>query len=243
MSNAGWPSRRQVVAGAGAIAAGVMTTAHAASPLPMAHGYVFHDHRNTKRWKQGDRGIANVLVSNGVEVVRTDADGRWQLPAPPVSEVFVIKPPGWSLPRGPLGLTSFSQCVTAAIGNSAEIAEANSSSSIDFALQAADEKGAFVVALVADTQPQSDLELFRSRLENIIDMAHPMVLLAQRIDWDALGASFGKFFTEKGRPALPTRLLVGLHLIKHMEGLSDEAVCAAWVQNQGNRFGLTPRVE
>ena len=159
MSNAGWPSRRQVVAGAGAIAAGVMTTAHAASPLPMAHGYVFHDHRNTKRWKQGDRGIANVLVSNGVEVVRTDADGRWQLPAPPGSEVFDIKPPGWSLPRGPLGLTSFSQCVTAAIGNSAEIAEANSSSSIDFALQAADEKGAFVVALVADTQPQSDLEL------------------------------------------------------------------------------------
>jgi transposase, IS5 family len=85
-------------------------------------------------------------------------------------------------------------------------------------------------------QPKSDLELFRSRLENIIDMAHPMVLLAQRIDWDAIAASFGKFFTEKGRPALPTRLLVGLHLIKHMEGLSDEAVCAAWVQNPYHQY-------
>lgn len=85
-------------------------------------------------------------------------------------------------------------------------------------------------------QPKSDLELFRSRLENIIDMAHPLVLLAQRIDWDALGASFGKFFCEKGRPALPTRLLVGLHLIKHMEGLSDEAVCTAWVQNLYHQY-------
>jgi IS5 family transposase len=85
-------------------------------------------------------------------------------------------------------------------------------------------------------QPKSDLDIFRSRLENIIDMRHPTVLLAQRIDWDAIAASFGKFFTEKGRPALPTRLLVGLHLIKHMEGLSDEAVCAAWVQNPYHQY-------
>lgn len=53
---------------------------------------------------------------------------------------------------------------------------------------------------------------------------------------NALGASFGKFFTEKGRPALPTRLLVELHLIKHMEGLSDEAVRAAWVQNPYHQY-------
>jgi transposase, IS5 family len=85
-------------------------------------------------------------------------------------------------------------------------------------------------------QPQSDLDIFRSRLENIIDMRHPTVLLAQRIDWDAIATSFGKYFTEKGRPALPTRLLVGLHLIKHMEGLSDEAVCAAWVQNPYHQY-------
>jgi transposase, IS5 family len=85
-------------------------------------------------------------------------------------------------------------------------------------------------------QPKSDLDIFRSRLENIIDMRHPTVLLAQRIDWDAMAVSFGKFFCEKGRPALPTRLLVGLHLIKHMEGLSDEAVCAAWTQNPYHQY-------
>ena len=85
-------------------------------------------------------------------------------------------------------------------------------------------------------QPQSDLDIFKSRLDNMIDMKHPMVLLAQRIDWDEITVSFGKFFTEKGRPALPTCLLVGLHLIKHMQGLSDEAVCAAWVENPYHQF-------
>jgi hypothetical protein len=30
---------------------------------------------------------------------------------------------------------------------------------------------------------------------------------------------------------LPTRLMVGLHLIKHARGLSDEQVCAQWLEN------------
>ncbi len=30
---------------------------------------------------------------------------------------------------------------------------------------------------------------------------------------------------------LPTRLMAGLHLLKHMEGLSDEVVCKRWVEN------------
>lgn len=36
---------------------------------------------------------------------------------------------------------------------------------------------------------------------------------------------------KRGRPGLSTRLMVGLHLLKHKEGLSDEAVCARWVES------------
>jgi hypothetical protein len=35
----------------------------------------------------------------------------------------------------------------------------------------------------------------------------------------------------KGRAGLPTRLMAGLHLLKHMKGLSDEQVCAVWLEN------------
>ena len=53
---------------------------------------------------------------------------------------------------------------------------------------------------------QDDLELFRSRLENIIDQRHPLVRLARLIDWRVFEERFGKLYAEAaGRPALPTR--------------------------------------
>ena len=76
-----------------------------------------------------------------------------------------------------------------------------------------------------------DDELFRMQLTNMIDMDHPLVKVAQLIDWSQFDEGFGRFYTQKGRPGLPTRLLAGLHLLKHMEGLSDEAVCKRWIEN------------
>ena len=77
-----------------------------------------------------------------------------------------------------------------------------------------------------------DLELFRSRLENIVDARHPLVRLAKLIDWRRFDEAFGALYTEKiGRPGLPTRLMVGLHMLKHMDGLSDEAVCARYLDS------------
>jgi IS5 family transposase len=75
-------------------------------------------------------------------------------------------------------------------------------------------------------------DLFRQRLTSIIDARHPLVKLAARIDWVELDARFaGRFVAERGRPALPVRLMVGLHLLGQIKNLSDEAVCAAWVEN------------
>jgi IS5 family transposase len=75
-------------------------------------------------------------------------------------------------------------------------------------------------------------DLFRQRLTSIIDARHPLVKLAARIDWAALEARFaGRFVAERGRPALPVRLMVGLHLLGQIKNLSDEAVCAVWVEN------------
>lgn len=75
-------------------------------------------------------------------------------------------------------------------------------------------------------------DLFRSRLETIIDPGHELVRLAALIDWARFDDAFGAHYHErKGRPGLPTRLMAGLHLLKHMKGLSDEEVCALWVEN------------
>ena len=80
--------------------------------------------------------------------------------------------------------------------------------------------------------PETDQELFRSRLENIVDARHPLVRLAGLVDWQHFEAAFGALYKDGiGRPALPTRLMVGLHLLKHMDGLSDEAVCARYLDS------------
>src|SRR5215218_8736902 len=77
----------------------------------------------------------------------------------------------------------------------------------------------------------ADEDLFRSRLVNILDPRHELLRLAALIDWGALDAAFGPLYAEAGRPGLPTRLMAGLHLLQHAKGLSDEQVCAQWIEN------------
>ncbi len=82
------------------------------------------------------------------------------------------------------------------------------------------------------TPEPSSGDLFRMLLENIIDQRHELVRLAGLIDWARFDEAFGAFYDDqKGREGLPTRLMAGLHLLKHMKGLSDEQVCAAWLEN------------
>lgn len=78
-------------------------------------------------------------------------------------------------------------------------------------------------------EPQDDL--FRTRLENLVDPQHALVRLAGLIAWERFEAAFGALCTDGGRPGLPTRLMVGLHLLKHMDGSSDEAVCARYLDS------------
>jgi transposase, IS5 family len=75
-------------------------------------------------------------------------------------------------------------------------------------------------------------DLFRSRLDQIINMKHELVRLAQAIDWPALEARFGTVYSDgPGMPPLPTRLMAGLAILKHTFNLSDEVLCERWVEN------------
>jgi IS5 family transposase len=79
-------------------------------------------------------------------------------------------------------------------------------------------------------KPQADL--FRLRLEQIMDMEHPLCRLSRQIDWPSFEKAFGQFYSPGvGRPGLPIRLLVGLHYLKHACGESDETVVNRWLEN------------
>jgi len=75
-------------------------------------------------------------------------------------------------------------------------------------------------------------DLFRSRLDQIINMKHALVKLAHATDWRFLEGKFGAVYQEgPGRPPLPTRLMAGLAILKHTYDLSDEVLCERWVEN------------
>jgi transposase, IS5 family len=84
------------------------------------------------------------------------------------------------------------------------------------------------------SQPRDDRQddLFRSSLEQIINLRHPLVRLAAEINWDFLAKRFSSVCRlGPGQPPLPTRLVAGLFILKHMHNLSDEALCDRWVEN------------
>ena len=72
-------------------------------------------------------------------------------------------------------------------------------------------------------------DLFRARLEQIINLKHELVQLAGKIDWDWIDREIAPLYSDKGRPGIETRFVIGLLLLKHIYGLSDEGVCERWV--------------
>ena len=88
-------------------------------------------------------------------------------------------------------------------------------------------------------KPRDDRQrdLLRPGLEDIVDLGHPLVRLAGVIDWQFLERRFSRVCKPgDGRPPLPTRLVAGLLILKHMHSLSDEALCARWLENPYYQF-------
>ena len=98
-------------------------------------------------------------------------------------------------------------------------------------------------------------DFFRNRLDQMIDLRHPLAVLANRMPWQELEASLAHRFARQvragkriedmdlfgpsvsvvgsgvaaaGRPRLPTRLMVALLYLKHAFNESDEEVVQRW---------------
>ncbi len=98
-------------------------------------------------------------------------------------------------------------------------------------------------------------DFFRSRLDQLIDLRHPLAVLANRMPWQEIEASLAHRFARQmrkgkeiedlglfgptvsvagagvsnaGRPRLPTRLMVSLLYLKHAFNESDEDVVQRW---------------
>ena len=91
----------------------------------------------------------------------------------------------------------------------------------------------------AKPQVRDQGDLFRSKLENILNNKHPLFLIAQKINWKFFEDEFGEFYSEgTGRPASTIRLMVGIHYLKSAYNLSDEDVVKAFIENPYHQYFL-----
>lgn len=101
-------------------------------------------------------------------------------------------------------------------------------------------------------------DFFRARLDQMIDLKHPLAALAQRLPWGQIEAALSPAFARRnragraivgddlfgptlavagagishaGRPRLSIRLMASLLYLKHAFNLSDEDVVARWAEN------------
>ena len=78
----------------------------------------------------------------------------------------------------------------------------------------------------------SSLHLFQAHFQQILNLDHSLCRLAQQIQWSRFEKTFGQCYSpDMGRPGKATRLMVGLHYLKHTFNESDESLVERWVEN------------
>lgn len=81
-------------------------------------------------------------------------------------------------------------------------------------------------------QPVDSLQLFQAHFRQLLNPGHPLVRLADRLDWARFEAAFASCYSpDLGAPAKATRLMVGLQYLKYAFNESDESVVARWIEN------------
>lgn len=110
-------------------------------------------------------------------------------------------------------------------------------------------------------------DFFRARLDQMIDLRHPLAVLAMRMPWADIEAALAPTFVHRdrkgravedtdmfsptlavasdgisnaGRPRLPIRLMVALLYLKHACNESDEALVERWAQDVYFQFFSGP---
>jgi len=131
---------------------------------PAARGVVFEDLDGDGARDADEPGLAGVRVSNGLAVVATDDQGRYELPVDDETIVFVTKPDGFATPLGADNLPRFYH-VHQPAGSPPGLRYPGVAptgplpASIDFPLTRRAEPRSFEAILLADPQPQTEAEL------------------------------------------------------------------------------------
>jgi hypothetical protein len=179
----------------------------AQAPATVA-GVVFEDLNGNGRRDAGERGLTGVVVSNQREVVRTTADGTYQLPGAGFGVVFVSVPDGFRT-----------------VGSFWRSAADTKGASMDFALAARQSAAEFTFIHASDThvsqQSLARLQQFRTiadtRRPDFVLVSGDLVRDALRVPEDEARGYYDLYVDEIGRFPMPVWSVPGNHEIFGIE--------------------------
>jgi hypothetical protein len=125
------------------VALGLALAGLLAASAASVHGVVFDDRNANGVRDAGEPGLAGVAVSDGVAVVLSGADGRYEIAAADGATIFVVKPRGWRPPVNAQNLPQFYHRLPAG------------AAVVDFPLMASEEPDRFRALAFTDPQPVS----------------------------------------------------------------------------------------
>lgn len=202
-------------------------------------GIVFNDINSNAGRDSNEQGIANVAVSNGVDVVLTDRNGRYTLPVNGDATIFVIKPAGYTVP---LNAKNQPQFFYVHRPNGSPVLKYKGidptgqlPSSLDLALRKANDEQDFTALIFGDPQPYT--------IEEVNHFARGIVAEVKGIKNVAFGISLGDIVGDDldlfppyievvSEVGIPWYNVLGNHDI-NFDAKTDELANTTFVKNFG----------
>ena len=139
----------------------LLTALSSTSSAEVARGVVFHDENGNGARESQEPGIPGIRVSNGLDIVTTDADGKYELNVDDDTILFVLKPRNWATPLDDHRLPQFYYLhkPSGSPDDAYEFAGVEPTgplpTSVDFPLTPNDEPEEFSIVVMGDPQPYS----------------------------------------------------------------------------------------
>ena len=85
--------------------------------------------------------------------------------------------------------------------------------------------------MLGKSRKSRQLDIFEVPMQKYLNMEHELVQAGKAVPWADLETEFARFFSDKGRPSVPLRNIVGLCMLKSRFNVSEEKALNIWLEN------------
>jgi IS5 family transposase len=85
--------------------------------------------------------------------------------------------------------------------------------------------------MLGKTEPNPQLNIGDIPLIHFINPEHELCRLLKRINWVNVEKEFAGFYSHKGAPSIPMRIIIGLIMLKKVYCYNDKRSIEHWIEN------------